>query len=215
MLSAADVGQLVSVTVTASNSAGQALVTSGTVGPVLPAAPVDTTAPGITGTAQQGATLGTSNGLWTNSPTAYSYAWGDCNSSGSSCSAIAGATSSTYTLTAADVSKYMSVTVTASNSGGHGSVTSASVGPVLPPPPVNTAAPTVSGTDEQGDTLSVSSGTWDNSPTGFAYAWMVCNSSGNSCSPIAGATFPAYTQVRNLVVDRWSWTACPPAQPCS
>ena len=121
------------------------------VGPVLPAAPVDTTAPGIGGTAQQGNTLTVSNGVWSNNPTAFTYVWQNCNSSGTTCSAIAGATSSTYTLRASDVGKNVSVTVTASNSGGRTSVTTASVGPVLPPAPANTQLPVITGTGRAGE----------------------------------------------------------------
>jgi hypothetical protein len=158
---------------------------------VLPAAPVDSTAPGLTGAPQQGSTLTASHGQWSNNPTGYSYAWQDCNAAGSSCAAIAD-TSSTYRLTAADVGSYVSVTVTATNSGGHASVTSASIGPVLPPAPANGKAPAITGTPQQGDTLSVSNGTWSNGPTGFSYAWEECTTSAN-CSPIPGATSNSYT----------------------
>ncbi len=190
-LQPSDVGAYVSATVTASNSGGQASATSAIVGAVLPAAPADSTAPGISGTAQQGDTLTASHGVWSNSPTAYSYAWKDCDGSGNNCAPIAGATSNTYRLTAADVGSYVSVTVTAMNSGGQASVTSAPSGLVLPPAPVNTKAPAITGSPQQGDTLSVNNGTWSNSPTGFSYAWEGC-SSGN-CSPIPGATSSSYT----------------------
>ena len=192
-LQASDVGSTIVAVVTASSSGGQASATSDIVGPVLPAAPVDTTAPGIGGTAQQGHTLTATNGAWSNNPTGYSYVWNDCASSGSGCSPIAGATSSSYKVASADVGKYVSVTVTASNAGGHGSLTSAAVGPVLPPAPVNTTAPSVSGTAAQGDTLTVSKGTWSNSPSAYLYAWEDCGSAGNDCSRIAGATSSSYT----------------------
>ena len=77
--------------------------TSEPLGRVLPAAPVDTTAPGISGTAQQGDTLTGAPGFWNNSPTGYRYGWQDCIGRGTGCAAIAGATSSTYTLHASDV----------------------------------------------------------------------------------------------------------------
>ena len=76
---------------TASNSGGQTSATSATVGTVLPPAPADSTAPGISGTAQQGNTLTASHGLWNNNPTGYTYAWQDCDSTGSNCATIAGA----------------------------------------------------------------------------------------------------------------------------
>jgi len=192
-VAAADVGQSLSVTVTATNDAGQASATSATAGPVLPAPPSVLTAPSITGTARQGKTLTASTGAWSNSPTAYSYAWADCTSASAGCSSIAGATSSTYKLVAADVAKYVNVTVTASNSAGHGSVASAAVGPILPPAPSNTTAPAITGTAEQGDTLIVTNGTWDGSPSAYTYAWEDCNSAGGSCAPIRGATSSSYT----------------------
>ena len=190
-LAASDVGSTIVAVVTASNSGGSTPATSANVvGPVLPAAPVDTTAPGITGTAQQGATLTANTGFWSNNPTRFTYVWDDCASSGSGCSAISGATASTYKPSASDVGKYVSVTVTASNSGGHNQVISASVGPVLPPAPVNTTAPVLTGTAEQGDTIKVGNGSWSNS-TAFSYAWADC--SNTTCSPIAGATSSSYT----------------------
>ena len=43
------------------------------------------------------------------------------------------------------------------------------VGPGLP---VNTLAPVVSGTTEVGQELVCTTGTWTNSPTGYAYQWF-------------------------------------------
>jgi hypothetical protein len=191
-LQASDVGRYPSATVTAVNAGGQLSATSAVVGPVLPLPPVDIVAPGITGTAQQGHALTANHGVWTNSPTGYSYTWQDCNSSGASCSAISGATSSSYTLHASDVGKYVSVIVTASNAGGSGTLTSASMGPVLPPAPVSSQAPAITGTAQQGKTLSVSNGTWNNAPTAYSYAWEDCNSSGANCVAIRGATSNSY-----------------------
>jgi hypothetical protein len=189
---ATDVGDKVLAVVTASNAGGQNSATSGSVGPVLPAAPVATIAPGITGTAQQGNTLTVSNGVWSDSPTAFTYVWQDCNSSGTTCSSISGATSNTYTLRTSDVGRNVSATVTAANAGGRTSVTTASVGPVLPPAPVNTQAPVITGTAEQGNTLSVSNGTWNNNPTLYRYAWENCDTSGRNCAAIGGATSTSY-----------------------
>jgi hypothetical protein len=191
-LQASDVGNAIIASVTASNAGGQNSSPSAPSAGVLPAAPVVSTAPGISGTAQQGKTLSVSNGLWSNNPTAFTYLWQDCDSSQITCSTIAGATSSTYTLQSSDVGKNVSVTVTASNSGGRTSVTTASVGPVLPPAPVNTQAPVITGTTEQGNTLSVSNGTWSNNPTGYSYAWESCNSSGANCAVVGGATSRSY-----------------------
>jgi hypothetical protein len=58
----------------------------------------------------------------------------------------------------------------------------------LAAPPVNTSAPTVTGTATVGETLTAQNGTWDNAPTTFDYRWLRCNSAGDSCVGIPGAT---------------------------
>ena len=55
--------------------------------------------------------------------------------------------------------------------------------------PVNTAVPVISGTAQSGQTLTASSGTWQNSPTSYGYQWSRCNS---SCTTIGGATSASY-----------------------
>ncbi|MGN6868180.1 MAG: Ig-like domain repeat protein [Solirubrobacteraceae bacterium] len=196
-LASTDVGQSLTVTVTATNDFGQGSATSAAVGPVLPPAPtIGATKPAISGTpVQQGITLSVSTGTWNNNPTGFTYAWEDCDGSGNNCTAITGANSSTYTLQPSDVGSTIVASVTASNAGGPGSATTASVGPVLPPAPtIGATKPAISGTPvQQGNTLSVSSGSWNNNPTGFTYGWEDCNSAGVSCTPIAGATSSSYT----------------------
>jgi sugar lactone lactonase YvrE len=62
--------------------------------------------------------------------------------------------------------------------------------------PVNTTAPALSSTSPvEGTTLSVSSGTWSNSPLSSAYQWERCYPSEGkeACRPIAGATNGTYT----------------------
>jgi predicted actin-binding protein len=60
--------------------------------------------------------------------------------------------------------------------------------------PGNTTAPAVTGTPKVGQTLTVSNGTWTNSPTSYAYQWQRCTSA-TSCTDIAGATKQTYTAV--------------------
>ncbi len=305
--------------------------------------PKNTALPTVSGTAQQGNTLTTSNGSWTGTPTSYAYQWQDCNSQGASCSNISGATSSSYRLTSGDVAHTTRSVVIATNAGGSASATSNQTAPVaasgsvlvgnqqvqssadsnpagmaqafsytatasgttadidlyvvsgttatkvvvgvysdsggkpgsllasgsIPSPqagswndvpvgqtaltqgttywlallptggqlnyfdaagqagaapsyveansgltslptsyasghewnaspasfyvngqtgPKNTALPTVSGTAQQGNTLTTSNGSWTGTPTSYAYQWQDCNSQGASCSNISGAT---------------------------
>ena len=56
----------------------------------------------------------------------------------------------------------------------------------------NTAPPTITGTPQQGQTLSVNIGAWTGAPSAFAYAWSRCDTTGNACAPIAGATASSY-----------------------
>lgn len=65
-----------------------------------------------------GRSRSTSNGSWTNSPSSFTYQWQDCNTSGTGCANITGATASTYTLTANEVGDTVRSVVTARNSGG-------------------------------------------------------------------------------------------------
>jgi hypothetical protein len=102
-----------------------------------PQPPVNTGAPVVSGTTQQGKTLTISNGTWNNSPTSYSYKWQDCDSAGNNCVNIANAAAQTYTLTSADVNHTVRSIVTAMNTGGSVSVTSAQTAVVtaIPTPP--------------------------------------------------------------------------------
>ncbi len=108
---------------------------------VTPLAPSDTSAPMVTGIAQQGQTLTATDGTWANDPTGYGYQWQRCDSSSTNCTDIAGATAQSYTLTGSDVRHTLRVVVTASNRGG--SQTSASVltGVVPDAPPTSPPAP--------------------------------------------------------------------------
>lgn len=85
------------------------------------APPVNLAPPTITGGATQGETLTESHGSWSNAPTSYAYQWEDCSPASGDCTAIADATSQTYTLGANDVGSTIRVVETASNTGGAGS----------------------------------------------------------------------------------------------
>jgi hypothetical protein len=61
----------------------------------------------------QGATVTATTGTWTSSPSGYSYQWQRCTTAASGCIDIAGANSSSYTLTSDDTGYTMRVEVTA------------------------------------------------------------------------------------------------------
>jgi hypothetical protein len=101
----------------------------------------------ISGKAEEGQVLSASTGSWSGSPTAYAYQWRRCDSSGAGCAAIAGATSATYSLGAADVGSTVRVAVTATNAGGAATAESTATAPVAakPPAPPPTQTLTFSG----------------------------------------------------------------------
>jgi hypothetical protein len=59
--------------------------------------------------------------------------------------------------------------------------------------PANTAPPTISGTPQEGKTLTGDRGVWTNSPTDYNYFWARCDKTGDSCATISGAHALTYT----------------------
>jgi uncharacterized membrane protein len=156
------------------------------------AKPVNNTAPKIFGVARVGQVLSGDRGDWTNVNT-YAYAWLRCNANGNGCNAIDGATGTQYQLTAADDGHRVRFRVTATNGDGATVATTPATAVVLASgKPANTAAPAISGTPQEGSTLTGSNGTWTNSPTKFTYAWLRCDNKGNSCATVNGATKNTY-----------------------
>lgn len=155
-------------------------------------------APTISGTAQQGQVLTVTNGavapVTATPPTDQ---WENCGAGGVGCTAITGQTGANYTLTAADVGHTIVVAETATDTAAPPSLpatataTSAPTTTVLPLPPANTAAPTISGTAQQGLTLTLHQGTWTNSPTSITDQWEDCT--GATCTAIVGQTGANYT----------------------
>lgn len=155
-------------------------------------APRNTAAPTISGSPVVGQTLTASSGTWSGQPS-FAYQWQRCDSAGSSCVDLAGATGSTYVVTQADLGATLRVNVTGTNEAGSATASSAPTGVVQAATgPVSTSPPTISGTAQVGQTLTASTGTWSGSPTSFGFQWQRCNSSGASCADIPGATGGTY-----------------------
>jgi hypothetical protein len=60
-------------------------------------------------------------------------------------------------------------------------------------PPASETPPTVAGAAFAGQRLTEQHGLWSAYPTGYAYQWELCDSTGIVCLPIPGATGPTYT----------------------
>jgi hypothetical protein len=196
VLTSLDVGATMRVVVTAKNTSGSGTANSAPTAVVQPppTPPANTSPPTISGTAQDGQTLTASPGTWTGTqPISYAYQWQRCDSNGSNCAGVTGATAVTYTLASADVGDTLAVLVTASNAGGKVSATSSPSAVVQPVPPSVSSPPTVSGMAQEGQTLTATSGTWSGTaPITYGYQWQSCDPTGADCGPIPGATASTY-----------------------
>jgi alpha-tubulin suppressor-like RCC1 family protein len=189
VLTSEDVGYRIKVKESAVVPGSKVAVESEKIGPVAEAAPVNTKRPAIQGFAKQGQTLTEVPGAWKNTPTnPLEYQWSRCK--GGSCEKINAATSQTYVLGAEDVGHTILVEERASNKAGGEWASSEATKEVLPHEPTTEQPPTIIGSAERGQTLTVSAAPWKYEPTGFSYQWERCT--GSECQPIAGATSKSY-----------------------
>jgi WD40 repeat protein len=195
---AADAGATLRVRVTANNGIGSPVAAqSAATSAVVAATPTNTDTPSLSGSAKLGFSLSATTGTWTGAATiTFTYQWQRCAADGGSCSNVAGATSSFYTVTAADVGSRLRVQVTGANSFGTATATSALSDVVEGTPPTISISPTISGLAQTGQTLFASQGGWLNTPTSFTYEWRRCPATGTgTCTAISGATSSTYTVV--------------------
>ena len=163
LLVLADEGTDISVVVTASNAQGSDSATAPSV--LIESPPTFAAKPVISGTPVVGQTLSTTNGTVTGAtPITYTYQWKAAGSP------ITGETNQTYVVGAGLEGVSITVTVTATNTIGSTDDTAVAV--VIASAPVNTTAPSISGTPEVGQTLTASTGTWTGTaPITYTYKW--------------------------------------------
>lgn len=166
------------------------------------AAPRPTGEPAISGTARVGEILRTTRGSWTGTePITYVYRWYRCQGRGapdaSDCTRISNAPNNTYTLRDADAGFRIRSQVVATNAEGSARSTSNPTDVVQSARPVNTVAPTISGTTAVGNRLTANRGEWvGNTPITYAFKWLRCDASGANCVEIATATDNTYVLVQ-------------------
>jgi hypothetical protein len=187
--------------------------------PATLTAPVNTTAPAISGSSLPGQSLTATPGAWNPSGTA-SYQWQ--RNTGSGWVNVAGATANTYTTGSADLDSALRVAVADADSAGSTTADSNSIGPIATPgaevqspapsspsppastssappaatstptpAPVVTAAPKLSGIAKVGDKLTVSGGSYRNgTPTSFEFERCA-----RSCTIVAHGASSTYKLV--------------------
>ena len=192
---AGSAGEQVQVVVTATNSGGSGQATSAASAVILAAPPVNTVAPSLSGTAQDGKALTAAKGTWTGVATiTYTYQWQQSSDGGATWSDITGATASSYTPPAGSAGQQVHVVVTATNGDGTAQATSPASAAIIANPPVDTVAPSLSGTAQDGKALTASKGTWTGMATiTYAYQWQQSSDGGATWTDIAGATASSYT----------------------
>jgi hypothetical protein len=81
--------------------------------------------------------------------------------------------------------------------------------PATPPAvaPANSSRPVISGYPEEGEALTVSTGTWTGTePLAYGYQWFRCSTALNGCQAIPGATGASYTAAADDVGARLTAT---------
>jgi hypothetical protein len=187
-LGQSDIGQRLTVTVTAM-AQGYAPSAASVASPTIAAAAFGSrTAPTITGTAQVGSTLTASVAPW-NPVTGFDYAWYRDGS------LIGGATQNTYVPTPGDIATAISVRVTPTKTGYDTTpVVSVPTAAVITGAFGTAPRPTVSGTARVGSPLTAHPGTWSPAAADFSYQWSV-----GGIHPAAGGNSETYVP---LATDR-------------
>ena len=192
----ADIGDQITVVVTATDANGQTATATATPTMVVadPAAPLRRACRRSPETAQAGQVLTlTSRGRWSSpDPLRLTVQWERCDPTGHNCTAITGATAVVYRLTAADIDDQVTVAVTATDLESQQTTAAAAPTGAIADPgaPAEITAPTFTGTPQAGQVLTITSrGRWNSPlPLTFTLQWQRCTPTGTDCTNIAGAT---------------------------
>lgn len=195
-----DVGETIFCRVYATNSSGTVTADSNGLGPWVDGslfAPVNTVPPVISAATDllEGSTLNTTDGTWSANPApTFAYRW---TRNGTP---IAGATSSSYVIQAADIGQTIRSEVQATNSEGSSAYVASSNSLVPQSLPVNTVAPVISSADlEVGTPFNVTdNGTWTGSPASFTFSYQWKSGAANVGTDSASYT-PVVGDIGNLI----------------
>ncbi len=172
------------------------IVSSSSAAPAV--APNNVGEPAISGTPRVGQVLRSTRGTWTGTePITYDFRWFRCEGRGaadaSDCRRITNASDNTYVLREGDAGFRIRSQVVARNADGQDTATSNPTNVVTAAKPVNTTAPSISGTAKVGSTLQANRGQWaGEQPITYTYVWLRCNDKGDNCAEIQGANDPSY-----------------------
>lgn len=149
-----------------------------------PTLPVNTEPPVVPATALVGAQLEGDPGVWEDEPD-LALQWLRCD--GDDCTPIEGATDGIYLVVLDDASKQLALQVTATNEDGS-TVVPSNRTQVAQAPPVAATDPSLTGTPEAGQTLTLDPGVWTDADE-VTQQWMDCAPGDDAtCTAVPGAT---------------------------
>jgi len=191
-----DAGYFITAVVRSTNSGGNSdrSGTAAATAQVTETVPTNSVIPVVVGTAQTGQSLNASTGSWSNPALTFSYQWMRATAADGTYTNIADATSSTYVVSHQNVGYFIKVVVTGVNTGGavSTSASSAATAIVIDVAPTSSATPSISGTAQTGQTLTVSNETWNNRPISYTYQWKRSATVAGTYNNIIGADSGSY-----------------------
>jgi hypothetical protein len=150
------------------------------------------TTPVISGTAEEGQTLTATAAVPNEGEATVAYQWRESFNGGTTWSNIAGATSLTYVVQESDEGAILEIVATSSDTDGSGTTaTSAVTAGVIDISPTLTT-PTISGTAQEGQTLTATAAMPNDGDATVAYQWQESFNGGTTWSNITGATSLTY-----------------------